>query len=502
MFKNCFFLGGLIITSTLMSLPASAEDVNKDRGMFSQFLGVNQQGKARGEDLARYLTFDRLDFAWRAIEGEPGKWNEKQLDDWGRMVLEHQNRGVELLPVLCYSTGWAARKKAWSFTVAGKKYDVQAWEPGQKIDERKAIVTDISTGKTGTEVLKAGQIPPENIGDWEAYVEKVVGFLSNPPYNVRYFQIWNEANDLGLTGFWYGSMDDYMQTIHLPAAKIIRQHGAKVVYGGYPCNGKMKHYLQILDQNKAWDTLDVLDIHYYPLSSWQFLYDRIARDKRDVAIWQTELGADPNPAFVPNNYPRFFHWALSHGWAKDRYRIFHFAYWSPDDPKAYGYNWSFYTGDKPSHHGKALLTLGKLLDGPEVKPYVEWETTPSLKTEIDKTKSSVEGFDCGDRIVLAVHLADQNSAAMLVDRDGDRNELSKDSIDTRMEVILPRLEPADIKGAWRIGIYGSEEALEISPAAPEGIKISPSLSARDPVERKDNREGRMHTFYLLLQKTK
>ena len=45
----------------------------------------------------------------------------------------------------------------------------------------------------------------------------------------------------------------------LPAATIIRKYGAKVVYGGYPCNGNMAHFLEVLDKHQAWDTLDVLD---------------------------------------------------------------------------------------------------------------------------------------------------------------------------------------------------------------------------------------------------
>ena len=48
-------------------------------------------------------------------------------------------------------------------------------------------------------------------------------------------------------------------------------------------------------------------------------------------------------------------------------------------------------------------------------------------------------------------------------------------------------------------------ALEITsavkPAAGgKGVEVEVSPFDRDPVERQDNRDGRMHTFYLLLEK--
>lgn len=491
----------LLLTGLVGGVLAGGALAAEPKGMFAQFLGVNQ-GYPKPEGPDRYLTSYRQDLPWGDLQPEgPGKWNEPYLADWGKAVLEHRKFGAERMPVLLYTTGWAARKKAWSFTVAGKRYDVQAWAPGQDVNTRQATVTDLATGKVENSKLDAGRMPPERVGDWEAYVERVVSFLSRPPYNVRYFQIWNEANDVGLTGFWNGTMDDYMETIHLPAAKIIRRHGGKVVYGGYPCNGSMEHYLGILDKHRAWDTLDVLDIHYFPLSAWQCLYDRVSRDKRRLAIWQTEVGFVPTPIWVPNNYPRFFHWAISHDWKPDRYKFFQFASWSPDDPKAYGYNCNFYRGETLTFHGKALMTLGGLLEAPVVKPYTAWETWPRVKTEIDEGKSSVEGFDCGDRIVLAIHLADQNGAAMFTDWANGGDSLPMDSPEAKLEVQFPKLKPAAIKAVWKVGVYGSKAPLAVKPGAGgKGVVVEVPPFDRDPVERQDNRDGRMHTFYLLVEK--
>ncbi len=471
------------------------------RGMFASFVGVNQGGpseKGEGKHCWKYISWVRTDLSWSRCEPKRGKWNRKYLVDWGKVVIRNRKYGVETLPILDYMVPWAARRSEWSFTVGNKRYDVHSWDG--KSNVRIATEIDLKTGKKKSLKIPASRIPPENVKDLETFVERVVSFLSKPPYNVRYFQIWNEANDK-FTGFWYGGMDEYMKTIHLPAAKIIRKYGCKVVYGGYPCNGSMSHYLSVLNKHNAWDTLDVLDVHYFPLSAWQYLYDRIKHKGREFGIWQTEIGFTKSKSWVPNNYPRFFHWAITHHWRKDRYRIFQFAYWSPDDPKAYGYNRCLLSGDRLSYHGKAFVTLGELLDADKVKDYPYWKTRPILRTEIDERKSSAEGFDCGDRIVLAIHLADQNGAAIFTDWNLTMDNMHLDVADTRIEVVLPKLEISRVKSAWRVGVYGSKLPLEVLPISKNitKVKLSVPVCDSDPIERKDNRQAGMHTFYIVVE---
>jgi hypothetical protein len=76
-------------------------------------------------------------------------------------------------------------------------------------------------------ILILARFPPANESTWEAYVTKVVNFLGSPPYNIENFQIWNEGHVC--SGFYYGSMSDYFQKLHIPAAKIIRAAGKKVI---------------------------------------------------------------------------------------------------------------------------------------------------------------------------------------------------------------------------------------------------------------------------------
>ena len=468
------------------------------KGMFAQFVGVCQ-AEATEREIWKYLSAVRLEPSWGMFQPNgPDEWNQKRLAEFGQTVLANRKKGVEVLPCLDYMQPWAARKRAWSFTVGDKRYAVAAFDG--RADKRKVTVTNVKTGEKKETEFGTGRMPPEEVSHWETYVGRVVKFLAASPYNVRYFQIWNEAND-SFTGFWKGGMDEYMRTIHLPAARIIRKHGAKVVYGGYPCNGTMTHYLDVLDRHKAWDTLDVLDIHYFPLSAWQFLYERTKDRNGGPAIWQTEVGFTRSASWVPNHYPRFFHWALTHDWRPDRYKIFQFAHWSPDDPKAYGFGCCFLKGDRLSHHGKAFVTLGRLLDAPKVRDYPDWRTRPTLRTEIDERKSSVEGFHCGGRIVLAIHLADQNGAAIFTDWRGSRDNLHVEWPDTNLEVLLPKLAPARVARAWRVGIYGHRQP--VAPQSPEagqsGVRILLPTRDGDDEAKKANRKAKMHTFYLLLE---
>ncbi len=344
--------------------------------------------------------------------------------------------------------------------------------------------------------FKPGALPPENVGDWERFVEHVVAFLAKPPYNVRFFQPWNEAHDQ-FTGFWCGGLDEYMKTIHLPAARIIRKYGGKVVYGGYPCCGSLKRLLQVCDQYHAWDTLDVLDVHYMPLSAWAYLYPRVIETHKADGLWQTEVGFTRNPAWVPNDFPRFFHWAITHRWATDRYRIFQFAYWSPDDPKAYGYQRCLLSGNHLSRHGRALVTLGRLLDGAQVTDYPAWRTQPLLRTEINENLSSAEGFRQGARIVLAVHLAKNNDAAIFTDWNLTLDTMHLDWPYTRLRVWFPKLSAAAVTAAARVGIYGARLPLRIQPDGP-GIRLDVPVCDGDPRERKDNRAAKVATFYIVL----
>jgi hypothetical protein len=484
------------------TIAPSTQPLVPTKGMFAQFIGVCQ-ANIDDTPIWNHISMNRVDMGWDAVEPTKGVWNDNVIKEFQTRLLDSRRKGVEMLYPLLYTAEHSARTEPWTFTALGKRYDVQAMDPA-KPGERIAHVTNLLTQKREDDItLPAGRIPPD-VAAWERYVEKVVSTFSKPPYNMKYFQPWNEAHDQ-FTGFWYGGMDEYMKTVHIPAAKIIHKYGGKVVFGGYPCCGSMQDYLNIIDRHKAWDTIDVLDIHYFPVHCWDYLYKHATKKNPNIAIWQTEVGFTPDKSWVPNSYPRFFYWAITHNWQPDRYKIFQFAYWAPDDPKAYGYRCNFMSGDKLNYHGKAFVTLAELLDAPIVKPYTFWKTKPSLTTEINEAKSSVEGFDCGDRIVLAIHLMDQNGAAMFTDWSDTGDVVHMDNPTSMLDVHLPKIDLADIKNIFRVSTYGTRipmTAVAMGPKAqPHGVKISVPImdAASKDTERQDSRDAKYNHFYLLVE---
>jgi hypothetical protein len=195
---------------------------------------------------------------------------------------------------------------------------------------------------------------PKDVRYWERYVEAVVRIYSAPPYNLRYFQIWNEASG-PLTGgalqgtFWHGpnydddpqkakpyehAMRDYVDRIHIPAARIIRKYHAYVVYGGWADQGGLDNYCKWLEYRSSvhnarmLDWVDYLDIHYLGLDDLEMLYQRYVTNGQARGIWQTEIGDRymEDPHFLPTYLFQLAAWALDRNWDdRDKYvtMIFH-----------------------------------------------------------------------------------------------------------------------------------------------------------------------------------
>ncbi|MBI5835004.1 MAG: hypothetical protein HZB16_22095 [Armatimonadetes bacterium] len=347
------------------------------------------------------LGWDRHDIGWSDCEPQRGEWHADALEHFGQRVLAARAKGVRILPVLCYNAPWSWDRGERSFAYEGTR-----WHIVPRADGKFDVTTTDRDGQTRTEVQSGGGMWPlaaERQADWAAYVRRVVTFLRSEPYGVEYFQIWNEAHPR--SGFWFGDLDSYMQRVHLPAAKVIRELGGKVVYGGWPCCGSVPEYLALLDKHQAWDTLDVLDVHYSGLQAFEQLH-AAARPHGGRSIWQTEVGFAPNIDSVPNTWTRVFYWALTHGGQQspDFCRQFHFAYWSPNDPKAYGYRHCLLSGDQLSVHGQSLATLAALLGSGAVRPYADVATQPALLANLDGASDGAEGFALADRVVVALHV--------------------------------------------------------------------------------------------------
>lgn len=229
---------------------------------------------------------------------------------------------------------------------------------------------------------------PKDVSVWERYVEAVVKKYSAPPYNIKYFQIWNEAAG-ELSGgspqatFWHGpgfnadpkrsrpyarAMQDYVERVHIPAAKIVRKYHASVVYGGWPDQGGLENYFRWLEYTtpaqraRMLDWVDYLDVHYLGVPEMEALYQRYVKTGMVRGIWQTEVG----DAYINDRdyLPTFFFelavWALDRNWDHaDKYvsMIYHWDGGEPyrlthrGPPRAYN----------PS--GRSLITLTRTVSG-------------------------------------------------------------------------------------------------------------------------------------------
>lgn len=223
-----------------------------------------------------------------------------------------------------------------------KNYIGNASEYDLKIlgNNKNGISTVILLGYTpkwNASVAGDTKSKPKDESVWQGYVEAVVKRYSAAPYNVKYFQVWNEAAGplyaSAQATFWHGppaasnhvysnAMEDYVSSIHIPAAKIIRSHKAYVVYGGWPCESSNATYEQWLEHKSSvygqtmLDWTDYLDTHYLAPADMQELWARYQATGKIRGIWQTEVGysrmIDPN--FIARYYFRMASFAVRQNW--------------------------------------------------------------------------------------------------------------------------------------------------------------------------------------------
>lgn len=515
MYKTIIAVTTLAFAANASPAAQLASDAIPGMSPIRNFSGVCQ-GDGKLSELRDIVGWERDDVYWDKLEPRPGEWNQAELEKWGQKILRYRAQGVRFLPILDYSARWAVDTEPRTLHFpGGRRVDVApdstAEFPGAMIET--TFIRDETTGQwkeTSKKTVKShalSQLGEKHVPAWEAYVRRVVTFLSAPPYNLRYFQIWNEAH--AESGFWRqgDNLDVYMQRVHLPAAKIIHQLGGKVVYGGWPCCGSVGEYVELLDRNKAWESIDVHDLHYFPVSSFEYIHRAAEKrgfgGKNAPSIWQTEIGFTTDPTALANEWPRYLDWALRKGWDPatdpDKYKLFWFAAFSPNDPKAYGYKHSLLLGDKLHTHGLSLKTLVNLLSPGSFARYTDpVETTPVLRSEIDERKSSLEAFttDNGKKIILALHLVQNNTAKIFTDWNGDLGTIHLDHGNPAITVTLPILSPGCIASVRRVDAAGTATPLIPEDAANSTTLIVPIRDAKDSPSAKWMDDGPVRTFYV------
>ncbi len=180
-------------------------------------------------------------------------------------------------------------------------------------------------------------------------------------------QIWNEAagelsGGLPQATFWHGpefstdqkrakpyerAMQDYIERIHIPAARIIRSYHAYVVYGGWPDQGGLANFQRWLEyrspalNERMLDWVDYIDTHYLPVADLESLYQQYVKNGPARGIWQTEIGNEymKDPHYLPRYFFDLAVWALGRNW---------------DDPDKYLsmiYHWDGYEPFRLTHRG-------------------------------------------------------------------------------------------------------------------------------------------------------
>jgi hypothetical protein len=466
----------------MMSLAVGSHAQGWRGPTWSEFSGTNQAtvpdplfGSVVGWDRPAPVGWD---------EPSPGQWNKKPLEEFGKSILTWKKAGVTPLVILGYIESWAAYKgpREW-VDVENNKWKITP-NPDRTFTFSKYARSGSTWGlkstwkDPGTDLSKW---PPANEASWTAYVARTVKYLHAPPYNVQYFQIWNEACDNPTTGFWVGNMDDYIKKIHLPAAAIIHAAGAKVVYGGWPDVRTPAQMISVLDKYHAWKSIDELDCHYFNV--WDMAAIRKAADERGygkLGVWQTEHGFTPDKTYVANFYPRVLYWALNNRWTTpNKYKLFYFAEWSPDKPDAFGYGHCLWTGSTLCWHGQELRTLSNIFGKNVLSTYSGMSSVPALTKDFN-ADTSMQGFTAGKKIIVAVHL-------------------KKDDYDRYSSLNLQfKVRKRQVASAERVDLTGNATPLTVTGNATTSVSVSTKDVPRSNA-RVWNEEGHLpRTFYVVL----
>jgi len=231
-------------------------------------------------------------------------------------------------------------------------------------------------------------------------VDKVVGYFSQAPYYQQHWQIWNEAHID--TGFWHDeSIEQYIDTIHSPAANAIHSHyvdrnengeedpGERciVVYGGWPCN----HWTG-------------------------------GEYEQALGCWQTEngFGFSENPYWLPQLYIHDLYWVLNHNWHRpDQYREYFFHYYVAQPQM--GFKWSAENYKYPNYYSMRtfmLTTWGDLYlpgEGRKIEPSQGIAADPLLCG--GRLVFLFKDYEVGDQISVRLALRPGEQVASVVNVD-------------------------------------------------------------------------------------
>ena len=340
----------------------------------SDFVGANYlAGDASAIGSVRWGR-DHID--WGSVMPSSGVFDNNYLIERGEYILEAKRHGVTVLPMLGYTAEWAANRSGYEYVYNNIRYvfGPVVSESGSYLTRQENRIRANGNSQSGyprNVALSSWNTPFEKIyvEDWKAYIRKVVETYSAEPYNIEYFQVWNEAHPDRSTAFYHGGWEQYMPDVHIAAAEIIQELGCKVVYGGYP-GGNNLHPDQLvgaLSEYDAWQYTDVFSLHYHdPWDLDKFYYEALKRGYNAPEVWQTEIGWTSHNGFVMENYlSTFYHFLDRRSDNPNQFKQIYFAWYGSqgyDD----GHLKALLNPEGITPHGKSMKTLMQALDGDNV----------------------------------------------------------------------------------------------------------------------------------------
>ena len=313
-------------------------------------------------DLAQQLGIGwvRSDLPWPLLEPQNGQFQWAAAD---ATISKIEGMGLGFLPMVGYTPAWAAS------------------------------------------IPNNSKSAPKNPQDWTNFVDQLVARYSAAPYNLRYFQIWNEPTPQA--GFFAGPPQQYIDQVYLPAAQVIRRHHCFVVFGGWPISNPASQFEQILNYHNAWQWTDIVDVHYMSVAGFEQLSNDWVRTGKCRGVWQSEMGYTTDPSYVPRNYLEALYWMLENGWSDPgRYKFFWFTLSSGGSDA----NNCLLKGGALTTQGIRLKVLNSVMGAGPLSVLNGVATQPALRPIPSGEASTALGFRVGqNRAVVAVILVNDSS---------------------------------------------------------------------------------------------
>jgi len=430
--KRLTIFGIVIALWAVLLRDVSAQTSSASVCNFDNFIGVDHLPPAINPSIPlKWARGGAVDIHWNSMEPRKGSFNKSMMDEIKEAVLEYQTNGITAFPVILGAP--------------------PSW--------------------TGTTNSNFSSVYSQ---DWSNYVSWVVSNLSAAPYNLRIFQIWNEPDP---NGWWNDNIDSYIQTCLIPGANAVHQFsGCQVVYGGHGSSQGIKSLVGGLTRNNVWGLCEYIDNHYYPLKDLVFLYDQAQLHGVTPGIWEAECGYTSDATVIPNDYMRFYYWALDRWVKPDQFKLMWYA-WNEGD------NLSLMNRDSDSSlslHGKCLHTLCSLLHGVKVKRFTEFTNNRHLKFNLTQDygsqiySCSIEGFRVDNNVIIAIH--------------GARG--------TDIKITFPSSLVNAETAAKRVDVVGTESSLRFVNDGNGKMTVTVPVADTNPDAIVANSSGIIKTFYV------